>query len=157
MRESFDRISPIWKFIDPNECNRLEESRKAIGQTSTVSELAERVRSTWHAADLLSEKDPYNLGMTVVTPRIYIPFVRFVEQLILEAKPPAILVYWSRHSAARLLPVGPTYRKLMRDAFCISIFSEEHEDPPDEWCIWTESRDLCLIFYGQEVSNQDER
>jgi hypothetical protein len=60
----------------------------------------------------------------------------------------------SRHTAARYLPSGQRYRELMRDAWCVSIFSEDHEAPPDEWCFLVESRGLCLIVYAQQ--NLDE-
>ena len=154
VHKSFDKLSPIWQFIDSTEHDRLEEVRNKIEQTSTTYGLSQKIRSAWLAQGLKLETDNYFLGMAVAAPEQFIPFVRFVEQVILEAKLQAVIVYWSRHSAAMLLPSGQRYRALMASVPFVSIFSEERRDPPEEWCFWTESSDLCLVLYGQEAASE---
>lgn len=104
---------------------------------------------------LVQQAGPGALPLSILQPLAFLPFVREVEQLTLEERLAPVLVYWSRHSAARLLPTGQRYRELMRDAFCVSIFSEDRQDPPDEWCFLIESRGLCLVCYGQQAAEDD--
>jgi len=149
VHKCFDRLLPIWQCIPlhSDECNRLEEARNQIGQTSTTHGLAQRIRSAWLAQDLQPGEDNYSLGVTLASPIQLLTFVRSVEQIILEAKSLAVLAYWSRNSAAQLIPDGPRYRALMGIGSCLCIFSEERQVPTEEWCFWTESSDLCLILY----------
>lgn len=86
----------------------------------------------------------------------YLPFLRTVEQLCVDERLAPVVVYWSRHTAAALLPGGQRYRELMRDAFRVSIFSEDRADPPDEWSFLIESRGLSLIVYGQQTLESTE-
>lgn len=77
----------------------------------------------------------------------FLEFMRKVERgAILERSP--IIVYWSSRNSRWLLPEGPSYRQLMRDAFCISVFSEERDDKQEEFCFLVESQGLCLTLYG---------
>ncbi|HEY9783844.1 MAG TPA: hypothetical protein V6D17_00490, partial [Candidatus Obscuribacterales bacterium] len=91
------------------------------------------------------------LPLSILSPENFLPFIRDVEQLAVEERLAPVLVYWSSHSAAWLLPTGARFKELMRDAFCASIFSEERQEPPDEWCFLIESRGLCLVLYGQQT------
>jgi len=100
---------------------------------------------------LVQQAGPGALPLSILPPTTYLPFIRQVEQTAMDENLCPVIVYWSRHSAARLLPTGPRYRQLMRDAFCVSIFSEEHGDPPEEWCMLLESRSLSLVVYGQQA------
>lgn len=105
---------------------------------------------------LMQQAGPGALPLSILPPSSFIPFVRAAEQLCIDESLAPIVVYWSRHSAARLLPGGPRYRQLMRDAYCVSIFSEERTDPPEEWCVLIESRSLSLIAYGLQAMEATE-
>jgi diguanylate cyclase (GGDEF)-like protein len=97
-------------------------------------------------------RDALNLSILSPNgPNGFLPFLRTVEQLCVDERLAPIVVYWSRHTAARWLPGGQRYRELMRDAFRVSIFSEDQADPPDEWCFLIESRGLSLIVYGMQT------
>lgn len=100
---------------------------------------------------LVQQSGPGALPLSILSPENFLPFIRDVEQLAVEEKLAPVLVYWSFHSAAWLLPTGQRFKELMRDAFCVSIFSEDKQDPPDEWCFLIESRGLCLVLYGQQA------
>ncbi len=99
---------------------------------------------------LVQQAGPGALPLSILPPASFLPFLRQVEQLSVEERLRPVLVYWSRQAAARLLPSGPRFRELMRDA-CVSIFSEDRLDPPDEWCFLLESNGLCLVVYGQQA------
>ncbi|MDR3615150.1 MAG: diguanylate cyclase [Candidatus Obscuribacterales bacterium] len=86
----------------------------------------------------------------------FLPFLRTVEQLCVDERLAPVVVYWSSQSAARLLPGGQRYRELMRDAFRVSIFSEDVSDGSDDWCFLIESRGLSLIIYGQKSGDSAE-
>ncbi len=100
---------------------------------------------------LVQQAGPGALPLSILPPTSFLPFLRQVEQLVIEERLRPVLVYWSRQSAARLLPTGPRFRELMRDADCVCIFSEDRLDPPDEWCFVLESHGLCLVVYGQQA------
>jgi len=100
---------------------------------------------------LVQQAGPGALPLSILPPASFLPFLRQVEQLTVEERLKPVLVYWSRQSAARLLPAGSRFRELMRDAYCVSIFSEDRLDPPDEWCFLLESHGLCLVVYGQQA------
>lgn len=100
---------------------------------------------------LVQQAGPGSLPLSILSPQSFLPFLRTIEQLTVDEHLAPVIVYWSRQSAARLLPAGQRYRELMQDAFCVSIFSEDRPEPPDEWCFLIESRGLCLIVYGQQV------
>lgn len=100
---------------------------------------------------LVQQSGPGALPLSILSPNSFLPFMRTVEQLAIDERLAPVVVYWARHTAARLLPGGQRYRELIRDAFCVSIFSEDRGDSPDEWCFLLESRGLCLIVYGQQA------
>jgi len=98
-----------------------------------------------------AEFEPRTLPTTLATSEHFLPFIRLVEKLALESKACPVLVYWSRHSAAKLIPHGSRYRQLMRDTFCVSIFSEERGDPPEEWIVLLDSEILSVVVCGQSA------
>ncbi len=100
---------------------------------------------------LVQQSGPGALPLSILSPNSFLPFLRTVEQMAIDERLAPVVVYWSRQTAARFLPGGQRYRELIRDAFCVSIFSEDRNDPPDEWCFLIESRGLCLIVYGQQA------
>lgn len=99
---------------------------------------------------LLQQAGAGSLPLSNLSPDAFLGYLRNLEQLILDRQLNPIVVYWSSQQAKRLLPKGQRYRELMRDTFCVSVFSEDRREPPDEWCFLVESRDLCLIVYGQQ-------
>lgn len=99
---------------------------------------------------LLQQVGNGSLPLSNLSPDTFLGFLRGVEQLILDERINPIIVYWSSQQAKRLLPKGQRYRELLRDAFCVSVFSEDKREPPDEWCFLVESQQLCLIVYGQQ-------
>ncbi len=101
---------------------------------------------------LVQQSGPGALPLSIIPPKEFLPFLRSVESLALEERLNPVMVYWSRQSAPRLLPEGPRYGELIRDAFYVAIFSEERMgERPDEWCMLMESQGLCLVVYGQEA------
>jgi hypothetical protein len=93
VRKSFDRLSPIWQHLDSEEYKRFDEARNKIGQTSTTYGLAQKIRSAWVAHGLEVGTDNYSLGMAFAPLIQFLPFVRFAEELVLDARPAAILAY----------------------------------------------------------------
>lgn len=100
---------------------------------------------------LVQQSGPGALPLSILSPNSFLPFLRTVEQMAIDERLAPVIVYWSRQTAARFLPGGQKYRELIRDAFCVSIFSGDQNGPPDEWCFLIESRGLCLIVYGQQA------
>lgn len=105
---------------------------------------------------LVQQAGPGALPLSIINPQKFLPFLRTVEQLAIDENLKPILVYWSCQSAGRLLPKGPKFRDLMKEAECVSIYSEERSDPPDEWGFLLESRGLCLVVYGQQASESPD-
>lgn len=159
--QAFKRLLPVWQSKDLTESNRLEDARVNLGTLSSLDTHVQTIRSLWPVnktgAELLTGDYDYSLPLCSVGHSLFLPFLRSVEQLMIDERLSPILVYWSRQTAARFLPSGQRFRELMRDAFCLSIFSEDREDPPDEWCFLVESRGLCLILYGQQNYNHSGR
>lgn len=100
---------------------------------------------------LVQQAGPGALPLSILAQANFLPFIRTVEQLAVDERLAPVMVYWSKHTAARYVPSGPRFRELLKDAFCVSIFSEDRDEPPDEWCFLIESRGLCLIVYGQQT------
>ncbi|HEY9681786.1 MAG TPA: diguanylate cyclase [Oculatellaceae cyanobacterium] len=84
----------------------------------------------------------------------YVSFLRVVEQLCVDERLQPVVVYWARHQqqAPIILPTGQRYGELLRNAYRVSVFSEDRNDPPDQWAFLVESRGLCLIVYGQQAT-----
>lgn len=100
---------------------------------------------------LVQQAGPGALPLSILAQANFLPFIRTVEQLAVDERLAPVMVYWSKHTAARYVPSGPRFRELLKDAFCVSIFSEDRDEPPDEWCFLIDSRGLCLIVYGQQT------
>ncbi len=91
------------------------------------------------------------LPLSILAPDSFLPFIRELEKLSLDQKLAPVIVYWSRQSAARLLPGGRYFGTLLRESTCVSCFSEERQDSPDEWCVLMESPGLSIVVYGQQA------
>ncbi len=91
------------------------------------------------------------LPLSILPPESFLPFIRELERLSLDQKLAPVIVYWSRQSAARLLPRGKDFGTLLRESTCVSCFSEERQDAPDEWCVLMESPGLSIVVYGQQA------
>lgn len=91
------------------------------------------------------------LPLSILPPDSFLPFIRELEKLSLDQKLAPVIVYWSRQSAARLLPGGRYFGTLLRESTCVSCFSEERQDSPDEWCVLMESPGLSIVVYGQQA------
>jgi diguanylate cyclase (GGDEF)-like protein len=103
---------------------------------------------------LVQQAGAGSLPISNLTPDQFLNFVRTVESMGTQQGLSPIVVYWSSRNAKRLMPEGPGLRQLQRDAFCISVFSEERSDKGDEFCFLIESQGLCLVVYGYK--NEDE-
>jgi diguanylate cyclase (GGDEF)-like protein len=113
--------------------------------------MAESGRITQLQMMLVQQAGPSVLPLSILALENVLPFIRATEELALQEKLSPVLVYWSRHTAARFLPSGARYRQLMREALYVSIFSEDTNDPPEEWSFLLESRSLSLVVYGQQT------
>jgi diguanylate cyclase (GGDEF)-like protein len=102
---------------------------------------------------LLQQAGSGSLPLSNLSPEAFLGFLRDAEQFVLDQQINPVIVYWSSQQAKRLLPKGPRYRELLRDCFCVSVFSEDRREPPDEWCFLTESRQLCMVIYGQRMED----
>ena len=88
-----------------------------------------------------------SLPLSQLTRGQFLAFMRKIEQAATGERSP-IIVYWSSRNSRWLLPESAAWRQLMRDAFCISVFSEEREDKQEEFCFMVESQGLCQVLYG---------
>ncbi|HEY9679202.1 MAG TPA: diguanylate cyclase [Drouetiella sp.] len=96
------------------------------------------------------------LPLSILPDTSFLPFIRTVEQLAVDERLAPVMVYWSKSTAARYIPSGPRFRELLKDAFCVAIFSEDKEETPEDWCFLIESRGLCLIVYGVQTLESPE-
>ena len=85
-----------------------------------------------------------------VTPRDFLTLFRTVEDLGTKIGDP-ILVYYSNQSAGRLLPKGPRFRDLLREAACVSIFSFEGDGPKDEFTFLMLTKKGGVFIDGEYV------
>lgn len=106
---------------------------------------------------LLQQAGPGLLPLSSLSPEEFLGFLRKVDQLIFDERLAPVLVYWSNYGARRLLPDENNYRRLMRECFHISIFSEERSKLADEWCFLMEGQGLCLIVCGQQSDEQSSK
>lgn len=158
VRHAFNKLLPVWQFADLAEANRLEGSRGSLGSSGTVPTIAQRLHSAWTSIpEFVSADESIRnaLPLRVVSSAEVLSFIRKIEQTAIEEHLAPIIVYWSRQTAARLLPGGARYRELLRDAECVSIFSEQRNEPPDEWCILIESSRLSLVLHGIQGDAED--
>jgi diguanylate cyclase (GGDEF)-like protein len=91
------------------------------------------------------------LPLSILPPEVFLPFIRQLEVLSNEEKLTPVIVYWSRQSAARLLPPGKDFGSLLRESTHVSCFSEDRPEPPDEWCVLMESPGFSVVVYGQQA------
>ncbi len=96
------------------------------------------------------------LPLSILPPTTFLTFIRAVEQLCLDEKLPAIIVYWAKHNASLLLPEGPRLKQLMSQCKCVSVFSDGNQQTPDEWCILIESSKVSLVVHGQAISDPSD-
>lgn len=47
VRQAFNKMLPIWQFIDLSESNRLEDARSNVGQTGSTPQLMQWARGEW--------------------------------------------------------------------------------------------------------------
>lgn len=94
-----------------------------------------------------------SLPLSYLNREQFLDFMRKVEKAAIQERSP-IIVYWSSRNSKWLLPEGASYRQLMRDAFCISVFSEERDDKQEEFCFLIESQGLCLTLYGHRTDDK---
>ena len=99
--------------------------------------------------------DPSTLPMSLLTPSQFLPFLREVERLGVQRCLDPVFVFWSTHSAIRLLPSGARFREFMRDAKTVSIFSEDDMESGDEWCFLLESQGLCISVSGAKTDSEN--
>jgi diguanylate cyclase (GGDEF)-like protein len=96
------------------------------------------------------------LPLSHLTREQFLNFMRKVERAAISERSP-IIVYWSSRNSKWLLPDGAGKRQLMRDSFCISVFSEERDDKQEEFCFLIESQGLCLTLYGHRTEDQYDK
>jgi hypothetical protein len=156
VKQSFEYFSDVWRSIDLPEVELLEDAISKAGPIGSVDHLLLKIRSCWPSETPRDTSDHkngnnYTLPYCELSPHEFLPFIRNVERLAIDEKLASIVIYWSRYTAARLLPGGQQYRELRPNASRISIFSGDIHEPPDEWCFLLESADICLIVYGQQM------
>lgn len=100
---------------------------------------------------LVQQAGPGALPLSILSQADFLPFLRDVEALLIAERLDPLVVYWSSRTAAPLLPSGPRYRELMDNAIEVATFSEDRTGESEEWCFLVESRQLCLVTYGQQT------
>jgi hypothetical protein len=154
------RMMIALRVINAREAARLEDSRKHIDgeQLETKSVLRRKICSLWPVLQKpLTGEVPNILPPASLSPPQFLPFIREVENIILNEGISPVIVYWARNDAAHLLPDNPCFDELFKAADCVSIFSEQCEKPPNEWLFVVESRELSLSVYGrQETGEMDQ-
>lgn len=100
---------------------------------------------------LVQQSGPGALPLSILSPEVFLPFIRQLEALSIDEKHTPVIVYWSRQSAARLLPPGREFGSLLRESTHVSCFSEDLPEPPDEWCVLMESPGFSVVVYGQQA------
>lgn len=97
------------------------------------------------------------LPLSNLTADQFLPFIRRIEDLVVNQGISPILVYWSSHKAEWMIPPSQDYQALQKEAHYISHFSEERFDKQDEFCFLVHSQGISLILYGHKSddSHQD--
>jgi len=90
----------------------------------------------------------------ILLPSKFLPFIRTIEEIAIAIGDPGALVYWSSHHAARLLPKGPRFRDLMRDAAVVSIFSEDDENVIDEFAFFLVGPSGSFLVSGLQFTDE---
>jgi hypothetical protein len=155
VRQAFDRLLPIWKLVDLAECERLEESRVAVGQRGSLDSHVQKVLSFWPESSASEYNSPNSVSQTLpirnLSSASFRSFLRKIEALIIAERFAPVIVYWSSHTVASLLPSGQVFRELLRDCISLSLFSEDNPDSPNEWAFAMESQSLSLVVYGKAL------
>jgi len=156
VRQAFKQLLPIWQHSDLAECLRLEDAIIVAAEPGTVQPLAQRIQGAWPVKAVQSGAADYSLPLGRLSAQNLVTFLRAAEQLVLEVKLAPLVVYWSSKTAATIVPDGTIFRKLLRDALCVSIFFNQEEDAPEEVCFWMEACGLCLVVYGQQTKGGND-
>lgn len=115
----------------------------------SVEEVAEGIETTDPVSDVMP--------LLALTQEQVLPFIREAERLVLKHKLPSFIVYWSKHSASRLLPAADSFKELKKCAKFVSVFSEDQNKSkqlytvPDQWGFFIWGSKFCLIVYGQAI------
>jgi hypothetical protein len=154
--QCFEHFSDVWRTNDLQEFELLADARIKAVRIGSVDYLLPKIRSYWPSDTLPDTGDHkpgsnYTLPYCELSPHELLTFIRNAERLAIDEQLAFIVIYWSSHTAARLLPAGQQYRDLRTNASLISIFSGNIPEPPDECCFLLESADLCLVIYGQQM------
>ncbi len=88
------------------------------------------------------------LPLSNLTRAEFLPFFRRIEESVIFHGLSPVIVYWSTRDAKWLLPENANFRTLARDAFCVSIFSENLYDEQDEFCFLVHSQGISIIVHG---------
>ncbi len=148
---AFERLLPRWKAVDLQETERLKNAR--MQRTEEIASEVDflKILGHWPAINRYGMGGlPFELPNCVVQLHTIFPLFRAVEDLVIESLTSAVLVYWSTSSATQLLPSGATFRSLLKEGSCVSIFSEDDDLTTEEWCFLVESSELSLFVYGKE-------
>lgn len=105
---------------------------------------------------LVQQSGPGALPLSNLAAPEFLSFFRRIEDTVISQGLSPVLVYWCSRDAKWLLPVGEQYRKLSRDAHCLSIFSEEHSERQDEFCFLVQSQGISMVVYGQCSDEQGQ-
>lgn len=98
---------------------------------------------------------PGALTNRFLSPRDVIPILRELEHCALSDGTKSAIVYWSTHTAGRLLPTGPVFRDLMKTAHCVSVFSEDISTLPDVSIVCVFSEKGCAFIEMHRIPNTD--
>ncbi len=88
------------------------------------------------------------LPLSNLAPNEFLPFFRRIEESVIFHGLSPVVVYWSTREVKWLLPESANFRTLSRDAFCVSMFSEERNDKQDEFCFLVHSQGISMVVYG---------
>jgi diguanylate cyclase (GGDEF)-like protein len=88
------------------------------------------------------------LPLSNLSPAEFLPFFRRIEESVIFHGLSPVIVYWSTRHANWLLPESESFRTLSRDAFCVSIFSEERQEEQDEFCFLVHSQGISIVVHG---------
>lgn len=97
---------------------------------------------------LVQQAGPGALPLSNLAVSEFLPFFRHIEKSVTFHGLSPVLVYWSSRDAKWLLPEAAQFRELTRDAFCLSMFSEENKEKQDEFCFLVHSQGISMVVYG---------
>ncbi|CAM6006253.1 unnamed protein product [Sphagnum balticum] len=155
VRRAFQYFFPLWQKVDQEESDRLQEARENVGCSFTSDALARKIQFGW-PVDARNVDEAEVTSFLLSTGALSLDevnsFLRFAENLVLEESLAPIIVYWSENTASKILPAGARFRQLMREAACVSFFSQELTGPKDDgFCFLIEGSSLCLVIANKEL------